>query len=216
MSEQSAVITEQHIRYIASHARGDDTFLTELKAAARAAGLPAIWIAPEQASVVQILLRASGARVVLDVGTLAGYSAIRFARALPEDGHVHTFEINEAHADFAEAWIAKSDVAGKITVHRGPAADSLAPFSQHSADVMFLDADKAGYPTYFEIGLRVVRPGGLILADNAFAFGQLFDETPTDSGVADVRAFNELIAMDPRVEAAILPLGDGCWISVVL
>jgi caffeoyl-CoA O-methyltransferase len=163
---------------------------------------------------MQILLTVAKARVVLEVGTLAGYSAIAMARALPADGHVHTIELEAKHADFAEAWIAKSDVAGRVTVHRGAGLDVLPRFAADSADAAFLDADKGNYAGYLEQSLRIVRSGGLILVDNAFAFGQLFDERPTDREVGAVRAFNEVMAREPRVQAVIVPIGDGLWVGV--
>jgi predicted O-methyltransferase YrrM len=214
MSDSGTVVDARHFAYIAAHTTPEDAFLAALKTAARAAGIPPIWIAPEQASLMQVLLRAAGARQVVEVGTLAGLSAIVMARALPEDGHVHTVEIEPLHADFAEAWIARSDVAGRITVHRGAGAEVLPRLADGSADAAFLDADKSGYLGYLEQCLRIVRPGGLILADNAFAFGQLLDERPTDAEVGAVRAFNERMAADPRLQGVIVPLGDGLWVGV--
>jgi predicted O-methyltransferase YrrM len=216
MSTTSTLVTAQHFAYIAARTQGEDAFLGELKAAARAAGIPPIWIAPEQASFMQILLRAIGARRVVEVGTLAGYSAIQMARALPEDGRVDTIELARAHADFARTWIARSDVAGRVRVHEGRGDDVLRTFAADSADAAFLDADKASYPQYLEHAVRIVRPGGWILVDNAFAFGQLLDEHPTDREVAAVRAFNDLMARERRVQGVIVPIGDGLWVAVKL
>jgi predicted O-methyltransferase YrrM len=216
MSATGTLVTEQHFEYLTAHTTPEDRLLGELKAAARKAGIPAIWISPAQASLMQILLRAAGARTVVEVGTLAGYSAIAMARALPRDGHVHTIEIDGAHADFAERWIARSDVAGRVTVHRGPGAEVLPrlPVPTGGADAAFLDADKVGYPVYLEHALRLVRPGGLVLVDNAFAFGQLFDEAPSDREVGAVRAFNETMAAETRLQSVIVPIGDGLWVGV--
>src|SRR5262245_2213164 len=125
MSETSTRVSERHFAYVQEHTRGEDDFLRELKSAARDAGIPAIWISPEQASFLQIVLRTRGAREVVEVGTLAGYSAIAMARALPPGGRVRTIELSDAHADFAETWIARSDVAGKVEVLRGRGADVL-------------------------------------------------------------------------------------------
>jgi predicted O-methyltransferase YrrM len=214
MSSTSTIVTERHFEYLAQRTRQEDAFLLELKREAAAAGIPAIWISPEQASFMQILLRASGAREVVEVGTLAGYSAIAMARALPEDGRVRTIELSESHAEFAERWIARSDVAGRVEVLRGSGADVLPRLAERSADVAFLDADKAGYPAYLEECLRIVRPGGMIWADNAFAFGQLFDERPSDREVAAVRAFNDHMAATSRLHSIIVPFGDGLWVGV--
>src|SRR5690606_20917334 len=123
MSQQSDAVSHELMRYVAAHTRGDDELLRELKREAAKTGLPSIAIAPEQASFMQLLLRAAGAREVVEVGTLGGYSAISMARALPEGGRVRTIELEAAHADFAERWIARSDVAGRVTVLRGAGVD---------------------------------------------------------------------------------------------
>jgi predicted O-methyltransferase YrrM len=214
MSARSTAVTDEHFRYLAQRTRGDDDFMKRLKGAASAAGMPEIWISPEQASFMQILLKAMGAREVIEVGTLAGYSAIAMARALPPKGRVRTIELNEEYADFAEKWIAKSDVAGRVTVHRGAGLKVLPKFKSDSADAAFLDADKTNYPGYLKESLRIVRKGGLILVDNAFAFGQLLDERPTDREVPAVREFNEIMAKERRVHAIIVPIGDGLWVGV--
>jgi len=215
MSVEQGLVTTQHFRYIAERTSGEDAFLKGLRQEAQAAGIPAISIGPIQASFVQVLLRVAGAREVVEVGTLAGYSAIVMARALPPDGRVRTIDIVPEHAAFAEAQVARSDVAGRVAVHTGAGADVLATFEENSADAAFIDADKAGYPVYFEQCLRIVRPGGLMMVDNAFAFGQLFYENPTDKDVPAVRAFNDLVAQDTRVQAIMVPFGDGMWAGVV-
>ncbi len=214
MSSTSTLVGREHFDYVASHTRGDDTFLRELKQAARDEGLPEIWISPEQASFMQILLKSARAREVVEVGTLGGYSAIQMARALPPGGRVLTIELSPHHASFAERWIARSDVAAKVEVHRGAASMVLQGFAPDSADAAFLDADKSGYPDYLIQSLRIVRRGGLILVDNAFAFGQLFDEVPVDREVAAVRAFNELMAKTRGLHGLIVPIGDGLWVAV--
>ncbi|MCB9897186.1 MAG: O-methyltransferase [Planctomycetes bacterium] len=215
MSADDSLVTARHFAYLAERTRGDDDFLRQLKEAAAEVGIPKIWIGPAQASFMQILLELQRAKDVVEVGTLAGYSAISMARALPDDGHVHTIELSPKHADFAAEWIARSDVADKITLHRGAGSDVLATLPPISADAIFLDADKSGYPAYLAEGLRILRPGGLVMADNAFAFGQLFDERPSDREVGAVRAFNDVMAKEPRVHGCIVPLGDGLWVGVV-
>jgi len=213
MSERSSLVDERLGPYLAAHARADDAFLLELKAAAREAGIPPIWIAPEQAAFVELLLRAIGAREVLEIGTLAGYAAIRMARALGPAGRVRTLELSAQHAAFARSWIARSDVAGRVEVIEGDARANLPAIASASVDACLVDADKAGYPAYLEQCARILRPGGLVLVDNAFAFGQLFDERPSDPDVAVVRAFNELMARASEFESVIVPLGDGLWVG---
>lgn len=208
------VLTRRHTAYIAEHTRGDDQLLVDLKKAALEAGIPSIAISAPQASLMQVVLKLHRAREVVEVGTLAGYSAITMARALPSGGRVTTIELEPKHADFAEAWIAKSDVADKVKVLRGAGVDVLKTLRDNSADACFLDADKENYPRYLDECLRIVRVGGLIMADNAMAFGQLFADVPSESGVAAVRRFNDYIASHPQVHGTIAPIGDGCWIAI--
>ncbi|MCB9852642.1 MAG: class I SAM-dependent methyltransferase [Phycisphaerales bacterium] len=214
MSAHSSEITGRHFAYIAERTIREDAFLAELKEAAAAADIPQIWIAPEQAALMRILLQIAGAKRVVEVGTLAGYSAIAMARALPPTGRVKTIEISEKHAEFARTWIAKSNVAEKIDVTVGAGMDVLPTLATDSADAIFLDADKSSYPEYLAESIRIVRRGGLIMVDNALAFGQLFDQAPTDPEVPAVKAFNEIIASDARLESVIVPIGDGLWVGV--
>jgi predicted O-methyltransferase YrrM len=214
MSDESTKVTAEHFRYVAERTLRDDAFLTDLKREAAAQGIPSIWIAPEQASFMQILLRAAKAREVVEVGTLAGYSAITMARALPEGGRVRTIELETKHADFAARWFAKSDVSKKVELHRGAGADVLKGFATNSADAAFLDADKPSYPIYLQECLRIVRAGGLIMVDNAFAFGELFAATPTHDSVGAMRAFNDLMAKETALQSVIVPVGDGLWVGV--
>jgi len=214
MSEASTVVTAEHFKYLAERTTREDAFLLDLKKAASAAGIPSIWIAPEQASFMQILLRAVGAREVVEVGTLAGYSAIAMARALPEGGRVRTIEIVEKHAAFAREWAGKSDVAGRVEVILGSGHDVLPGIETHSVDAVFLDADKKSYSAYLDQARRIMRPGGLVMVDNAFAFGQLLDSAPTDPEVPAVRAFNDHLAARTDFTSVIVPIGDGLWVGV--
>ncbi len=217
MAMHGTRLGEDHFDYLRERTTHEDEHLRTLRSAADAAGLPPIAIAPEQGAFLQILLRAAAAREVVEVGTLGGYSATWMARALPPDGRVRTIELDAKHANFAEHWIARSDVAGKIEVHRGAGRDVLARFRDDSADAAFIDADKTGYPHYLRECLRIVRVGGVIVADNALAFGQLFDAQPTDPGVPHVRAFNDLVpTLAERLQAVIVPLGDGMWVGTRL
>jgi predicted O-methyltransferase YrrM len=163
---------------------------------------------------MQVLLKLGRVKDVVEVGTLAGYSAIAMARALPEGGRVQTIELEKKHADFAEEWVAKSDVAGRVAVLRGAGRDVLATLPTDSADAAFIDADKPNYPFYLEECLRIVRRGGLLMVDNAFAFGYLLDTTCHDPNVIAVRQFNDLLAGETRLHAIIAPIGDGLWMGV--
>lgn len=214
MSERSSSVTARHFQYIAAHTKTEDGFLKRMKQAAQTLGIPPIWIAPEQAVFIQVLLKSMGARRVLEVGTLAGYSAIMMARALPPGGRVLTIEINPRWADFAREWIARSDVSDRVDVLTGSGRTVLPKLVNQSVDAAFLDADKTNYPFYLKECLRILRPAGLILADNAFAFGELFSKRPRDREVPAVRAFNEVMAKTKGLQSVIVPLGDGLWVGV--
>lgn len=215
MSSHSTPATQAHYDYLAARTRPESAVRAELKRAAEAQGIPAIWISPEQASLMQILLKLHGTREVVEVGTLAGYSAIAMAEALPEGGRVRTIELEPRYADFAEEWAARAGLSERIEVHRGAGSDVLPRFADGSADAIFLDADKGGYADYLREGLRILRPRGLVLVDNAFAFGQLFDEEPTDGEAEAVRRFNDHMAQVSEVHGIIVPMGDGLWVGVV-
>ncbi len=214
MSAEPTLVTAAHFDYVRDHTRAEDDFLGALKRAAAADGIPAIWISPAQASLMQILLRLKGAEHVVEVGTLGGYSAIAMARALPDGGRVTTIEIDPKHAAFARRWVADSDVAGKVDVIEGAGDDVLRTLDADSADACFLDADKGGYVGYLDELRRILRPGALVMADNAFAFGELFAEKPSDPEVPAVRAFNDHVAAQSWLQAAIVPIGDGLWVGV--
>lgn len=214
MADYSTLVTTQHAAYIAERTQKDDQFLLDLKAAAKDAGIPAIWINAAQASLMQILLKLNRAKDVVEVGTLAGYSAFVMARALPDDGLVRTIEIEPKHVEFTREWAAKSDVADKVRVDQGAGSDVLATYDDDSADAAFLDADKNNYPVYLDECLRIVRKGGLIMVDNAFAFGQLFDENPTDPEAEGVKRFNDYMASKSGIHSVIVATGDGLWVGV--
>jgi caffeoyl-CoA O-methyltransferase len=215
MSPASTIVTPELFQYLAERTTAQDSFLSELKAAATVAGIPSIWIAPEQASLMQILLRGIRAREVVEVGTLAGYSAISMARALPPEGRVRTIELDPARVQFTRSWVARSDAAGKVEVLEGAGTEMLATLASDSADAAFIDADKPNYPRYLKECMRIVRRGGLIMVDNAFAFGQLFEEG-ADDDVKAVRAFNDLMAKTRELQSVIVPIGDGLWVGVRL
>ena len=216
MSRESIPVTTEHFAYLAARTRSEDDFLRELKAAATAEGIPAIWISPEQGSYMQILLQLQAAREVVEVGTLAGYSAIWMGRALPAGGRVRTIEIEPAHAEFAKRWVAKSDVADVVEVLLGDGREVLAGLESGSADACFIDADKMGYETYLDECSRILRPGGLLMADNAFAFGELLDASSDSESVRAIRAFNDAMAARSDFQGIIIPIGDGCWVGVKL
>lgn len=193
----------------------EDEVLRDVREDARRLGLPEINIRPEEGQMLQFLAVAVGARRVLEVGTLAGYSAIWLARALPPGGRLITLELNPHHAHIARENFARADVADRVTVIVGEASDSLARLADEAPfDMMFLDADKVGYPDYLAWGLAHVRPGGLIAAHNAFRGGALVRGEPDESTLA-VKAFLETLAGHERLTSTVIPVGDGLAVAVV-
>jgi predicted O-methyltransferase YrrM len=202
----------------------DDDALRAAVAATAAAGMPQIQVSATLGRFLTIQARAIRARRILEIGTLAGYSSIWLARALPVDGRLITLELEPRHAEVARANIARAGLAALVEVRVGPAqaslvalvADGVEPF-----DMVFIDADKEGYPDYLEWSLRLSRPGSLIVADNVVRGGAIIDVTSIDSRVEGIRRFNEALARDPRVAATILQtVGakgyDGISVAVVL
>jgi predicted O-methyltransferase YrrM len=198
-----------------------------LEAALRAsadAGLPPISVSPSQGKLLHLLARAQGARSILEIGTLGGYSAIWLARALPSGGRLITLEAEPRHAEVARANLARAGLADVAEVRVGPAQDTLPKL--HAAgdgpfDLIFIDADKPGYPDYLPWSVRLSRPGSMIIADNVVRDGAVADSASTDVNVQGVRRFIEMLAAEPRVSAtAIQTVGskgyDGFTLALVL
>lgn len=201
--------------YVRSLFAAEDAVLEALRYETSRRGLPEINISAEQGRLLQVLLRAIGARRVLEVGTLGGYSAIWMARALPPDGALRTIEIDPGRAAFAREFIAKAGLDGVIRVVVDDAARALAAFpAEEPFDVVFIDADKERYPGYLEQALRLLRPGGLVIADNAFWGGRVLEEDPEEEGTRGVRELNRRMATDPSLHGTIIPVRDGMAVAV--
>jgi predicted O-methyltransferase YrrM len=201
--------------YLAALFAPEDETLLALREDADRNGLPPISISPDEGRLLQVLLRAVGARRVLEVGTLGGYSAIWMARALPRDGRVLTLEIEPKHADFARRYLVRAGVADRVEVRVGRALDILPALDGERFDAVFLDADKEPLPTYFEWALRLLRPGGLLVADNALWGGKVLDDRVHDDATRAVREFNRRLATDPRITGIVVPTHDGVGIGIV-
>jgi predicted O-methyltransferase YrrM len=181
-----------------------DEALASALADSEAARLPPIAVAPNQGKMLELLAKATGARRILEIGTLGGYSTISLARALPANGALITLELEDKHARVARANIERANLADVVTVQVGPAADSLRSLVAHgeeSFDFIFIDADKEGYPEYLELSLALSHAGTLIVADNVIRNGEVANPASTDERVRGVRLFLELAAADPRVSA---------------
>jgi predicted O-methyltransferase YrrM len=193
--------------YLTSLLISDDADDDALQAALRdsdAAGLPHIAVSPSQGRLLNLLALAQGARRILEIGTLGGYSTIWLARALPADGRLITLEYEPRHAEVARGNLARAGLDKVAEVRTGPALDSLARLAAMDTppfDLVFLDADKEQYPRYLEEALRLTRPGSLIIADNVIRGGAVADADSDDPRVQGVRRFLELMARHPKLTA---------------
>src|SRR6185437_2904991 len=201
--------------YISGLFGAEDELLASLREEADRTGLPPIAISADEGRLLQVLLTAIGARRVLEVGTLGGYSAICMARALPPGGKLLSVEIDEAHAAFARRYIERATLSDRVEIRVGRALDVLPSLDGERFDAIFLDADKEPLPTYFEWGLRLVRPGGLLIGDNALWGGRVYENDNADDRTRGVREFNRRMATDPRVLGIIVPTHDGVAVAVV-
>ncbi len=210
-------------RYFAETLVGDDPALQAAARASRAAGLPDIAVAPNQGKFLMLLARMAGARRILEVGTLGGYSTIWLARGLAKGGRVITIEADSRHAEVARANIAAAGLADTVAVKRGAAADVLAEISateKEPFDLVFIDADKPNNPLYFDWAVKLSHKGAIIVVDNVVRDGRIADAANADPGVAGTRAMFERISKDRRVSAtAIQTVGikgyDGFLVAVV-
>lgn len=211
-------------RYISDLFVGQDAALDAALADSAAAGLPDIQVSAPAGKLLHLLARAVGARSVLEVGTLGGYSTIWLARAIAPGGRLITLEVNATHAAVARANVARAGVADIVDVRLGRALDSLPQLVAEGAgpfDLAFIDADKPNIAEYFTWALRLTRPGSVIVVDNVVRNGAVIDAASNDVNVQGVRRFNELAAANRRVSTTVIQtVGskgyDGFSLSVVL
>jgi len=199
----------------------EDAVLREIRETTQSKGLPPISVGPDEGRLLHFLASACGARKIVEVGTLAGYSACWLARALPEGGMLHTIEFDPKHAKVAKENIASAGLTAKISVHTGTGMDVLPTLEKHGPfDLVFIDADKTGYADYARWAVKNVRSGGFVICDNAYLFGNLHrDDLPTDHDdkpkVAPMRAALGLLADESLFSScAMIPTGEGMAVAV--
>ncbi|QPC45358.1 O-methyltransferase [Kaustia mangrovi] len=210
-------------RYITDTLVHPDPALDAALRASEEAGLPAISVSANQGKLLQLMARMQGARNILEIGTLGGYSTIWLARALPRGGRLITLESEPKHAEVARANIAHAGLAGIVDLSLGRALDTLPVLEEEGAgpfDFVFIDADKPSNPDYFAWALRLSRPGTVIVVDNVVRAGAVADPDSSDISVRGVRELNALMAAEPRVTAtAIQTVGskgyDGFAVALV-
>ena len=194
-------------RYITDALVPADPVLDEALKASTDAGLPAINVSPAQGKFLHLLARIHGAKTILEIGTLGGYSTIWLARALPAGGNVITLELDPKHAAVARANFVRAGLAGMIELREGKALDTLPQLETEKRgpfDLIFIDADKVSIPEYFTWALKLSRRGGVIIVDNVVRKGAVTDAANTDPSVQGVRRLNQMLAKETRVSATTL------------
>ena len=187
---------------------GHDPLLEGVLESANAAGLPAISVSPAQGKLLYLLARLQGSRNILEVGTLAGYSTIWLARAMPRYGRLITLELEPSHVTVARENIARAGFGDVVDIRTGAALDLLTEMTQRKKEVpydfVFIDADKKNIPAYFELVLQLSKPGTVIVVDNVVRDGKLADASSEDEAVQAVRKFHEMLAHERRVSATTI------------
>jgi caffeoyl-CoA O-methyltransferase len=198
--------------YLSSTFGTGDEHLNTLMDRATAAGIPSIAVSPDVGRLLTLLVRTTGGKRALELGTLAGYSAIWIARGLDEGGRLTTVELDEGHAAFAEEALAQAGVGDRVDVVRGAALDALDDV-EGPLDFVFIDAVKTEYPAYFAKVRDHIAPGGLFVADNVLGAGSWWIDSEDNSSRAAVDELNRALAADPDFDAACVPLREGLLIA---
>ena len=207
---KSFFLTPEIHEYVVAHGTRPDAVQQALIDETAQLPMAIMQISPEQGAFMTLLTRALGARQAVEVGTFTGYSALAIARGLPDDGHLLCCDVSEEWTNIGRRAWADAGVDGKIELVLAPAADTLRALpDEEYVDLAFIDADKPSYPTYYEELLRRLRPNGVILVDNTLWGGAITDPDADDEQTVAMRAFNDMVAADERVDSALLTVGDG-------
>ncbi|MGK2914839.1 MAG: class I SAM-dependent methyltransferase [Porticoccaceae bacterium] len=213
MSNKSITLTAELYRYLLEVSLREPVILRDLRAETAKLAAANMQIAPDQGQFMALLLRLMGARRVIEIGTFTGYSALVMALALPADGELIACDISADYTAVARRYWHDAGVAHKIDLRLAPAADTLrglaAAGRQGEFDFVFIDADKAGYRDYYELSLPLLRQGGLVVVDNVLWNGSVIDTDRQDADTVAIRAFNQAVHGDERVEISMIPVGDG-------
>jgi len=204
-------VSEDIEQYCKDYSGQDSNLLKELsKTTWETEEIPQMLCGPLVGGLLQFLIKISGAERVLEIGMFTGYSTLKMAEALPDDGEIHSCELMQKHIDTAKRWFQQSRVNHKIHVHHGEAVKTLEEFNKRSFDLMFVDADKVNYPKYHQKGMTLLKKGGLAVFDNMLWSGTVLN--PDDRESKALRETAELIKNNPRLEQLLLPIRDGVMI----
>ena len=213
MANRTLNMTDELVAYVHAYGVREHPVLAALRETTSHLPEHDMQIGPEQGAFMGLLVQTSGTRNILEIGTFTGYSSTAMALALPSDGRILCCDVNREWTDFARRAWADAQVEQKVELRLAPATETLGTLDDGAFDMAFIDADKPGYDAYYEGCLRVVRPGGLILIDNVLWSGDVADPSIDNQTVEVIRALNEKIAGDERVDHVILPIGDGLTLA---
>jgi caffeoyl-CoA O-methyltransferase len=216
MPDKYTTLSPELYAYAIEHGARQDDLLRRLaeETESKLANVAIMQIAPDQGAFMTMLMRLTGARRALELGTFTGYSAICIARGLPDDGELVTCDLNDEWTSIARRYWEEADVAERIDLRLGPALETIRGLpSEEPFDFAFIDADKAEYPDYYEECLRLLGPGGLVMLDNVFRDGKVLDADDDDPRTRATREVNERAAADQRVDVVMLAVADGITLA---
>lgn len=215
MAPRSYLLDDAHAAYLVDHCGDPDGLQQRMIDETQALGSVAeMQVAPDEGAFLTLLARMTGARRALELGTFTGYSALCIARGIGPSGHLLCCDISDDYAGVARGYWEADGVADRVEQRIGPAADTLRSLPAGTQfDLVFIDADKPGYPEYWELVVPMVPPGGVVLADNVLRHGLVVDPQADDDATEAVRRFNDAVAADRRFDSVILPLADGLTVA---
>jgi O-methyltransferase len=216
MSNQTINVDDKLYDYILSVSLREDPLLTELRTETSQLEMARMQIAPEQGQFMALLLKLTGARRYLEVGTFTGYSALVCALAMPNDGEVYALDISEEWTAIARRYWARAGVSDRIHLRLGSAAETMAamlPAEQGGFDAIFIDADKTGYAAYIQYGYELLKHGGFLMLDNVLWGGSVVDPSDDDEDTVAIRRVNEALLADERFDISLVPIGDGLTLA---
>ena len=218
MSNRTIAITESIYQYLCDHSLREDPILKDLRGHTYDMEERAMQIAPEQGQFMQMLVKLIGAKNTIEVGVFTGYSSLAIALALPEDGRIVACDVNPQYTSVAEKFWVSACVREKIDLRIGPAKNTLLELINAGLtgtfDFAFIDADKVNYDHYYELCLQLIRPGGLITVDNVLWGGAVSDDAINDVDTNSIRALNDKLYQDERIELSLVPIGDGLTLAM--
>ncbi len=220
MTRKHLDLTDEIYDYLLSVSMDETDVERELRELTAKHKLAMMQVAPDQAQFMALLIQILNAKRVIEIGVFTGYSSLRMARALPADGIIIACDISEEYTNVAREFWEKAGVANKIQLEIGPATETLDQLitsgDQGAFDFIFIDADKAEYPDYYERALVLLRKGGVIMVDNVLWYGKPADRKHNDKDTRAIRAFNQQLKNDKRVSISMLPIADGITLAIKL